>query len=161
MFYYQASVSSALASVRLIMTYIDSGWLIRSLHKWSASMLVLSMIVHIFRVFVTGGFKAPRELTWYSGVLLAVFAVSFGVTGYSLPWDQVGYWACKIVTGVPEAIPGVGTLLVLLLRGDVNLGQTTLTRFYTIHTFVLPFVGLLVLLFHFIMIRGQGISGPS
>jgi cytochrome b6 len=84
------------------------------------------MILHIFRVYLTGGFKKPRELTWVTGVTLAVVTVSFGVTGYSLPWDQVGYWACKIVTGVPEAIPVVGSLLVELLRGSVSVGQATL-----------------------------------
>lgn len=86
--------------------------------------------------------------------------VSFGVTGYSLPWDQVGFWAVKIVTGVPDAIPVVGTALVEALRGDVSVGQNTLTRFYSLHTFVLPLVTAVVMLIHFLMIRKQGISGP-
>ena len=86
--------------------------------------------------------------------------VSFGVTGYSLPWDQVGYWACKIVTGVPEAIPVVGPLLVEVLRGGVGVGQATLTRFYSAHTFVLPLLTAVFMLAHFLMIRKQGISGP-
>nr|YP_003795329.1 cytochrome b6 [Chromera velia]ADJ66571.1 cytochrome b6 [Chromera velia] len=160
-FYYKPSVVDALSSVDAIMNSINFGWLVRSLHKWSASMMVLSMILHIFRVFITGGFKAPRELTWVTGVLLAILTVSFGVTGYSLPWDQVGYWACKIVTGVPEVIPFIGPVLVLFLRGDVNIGQYTLTRFYSLHTFFLPFIVVIALLAHFLMIRNQGISGPS
>jgi cytochrome b6 len=86
--------------------------------------------------------------------------VSFGVTGYSLPWDQVGYWACKIVTGVPDAIPVVGNLLVNVLRGGVSVGQSALARFYSAHTFVLPVVAVVLMLTHFIMIRKQGISGP-
>jgi len=118
------------------------------------------MILHSFRVYLTGGFKTPRELTWVTGVTLAVLTVSFGVTGYSLPWDQVGYWAVKIVTGVPEAIPVVGASLVELLRGGVSVGQTTLTRFYSLHTFVLPLLTAVVMLMHFLMIRKQGISGP-
>ena len=77
-----------------------------------------------------------------------------------LPWDQVGYWACKIVTGVPEAIPVVGSLLVELLRGSVSVGQATLTRFYSAHTFVLPVAAAVLMLTHFLMIRKQGISGP-
>ena len=84
----------------------------------------------------------------------------FGVTGYSLPWDQVGYWACKIVTGVPEAIPVVGTLLVEVLRSGPSVGQSTLTRFYSAHTFVLPVAAAVLMLAHFLMIRKQGISGP-
>jgi cytochrome b6 len=159
-FYYRPSVVDAFASVEYIMTSVNFGWLIRSIHRWSASMMVLMMILHVCRVYLTGGFKKPRELTWVTGVTLATVTVSFGVTGYSLPWDQVGYWACKIVTGVPEAIPVVGSLLVEVLRGGQSVGQNTLTRFYSAHTFVLPLVAAVLMLAHFLMIRKQGISGP-
>ena len=159
-FYYRPTVTEAFASVQYIMTEVNFGWLIRSVHRWSASMMVLNMILHVCRVYLTGGFKKPRELTWVTGVALASVTVSFGVTGYSLPWDQVGYWACKIVTGVPDAIPVVGGLLVEVLRGGVRVGQSTLTRFYSAHTFVLPVVAVVLMLTHFVMIRKQGISGP-
>ena len=159
-FYYRPTVTEAFASVQYIMTEVNFGWLIRSVHRWSASMMVLNMILHVCRVYLTGGFKKPRELTWVTGVALASVTVSFGVTGYSLPWDQVGYWACKIVTGVPEAVPVVGSLLVKVLRGGVSVGQSTLTRFYSAHTFVLPVVAAVLMLTHFVMIRKQGISGP-
>jgi cytochrome b6 len=159
-FYYRPTVTEAFASVEYIMTEVNFGWLIRSVHRWSASMMVLNMILHVCRVYLTGGFKKPRELTWVTGVALASVTVSFGVTGYSLPWDQVGYWACKIVTGVPDAIPIVGGLIVQVLRGGVSVGQSTLTRFYSAHTFVLPVVAAVLMLTHFVMIRKQGISGP-
>jgi len=159
-FYYRPTVTEAFVSVQYIMTEVNFGWLIRSVHRWSASMMVLNMILHVCRVYLTGGFKKPRELTWVTGVALASVTVSFGVTGYSLPWDQVGYWACKIVTGVPDAIPLVGDLLVRVLRGGVSVGQSTLTRFYSAHTFVLPVVAVVLMLTHFVMIRKQGISGP-
>ena len=159
-FYYRPTVTEAFSSVEYIMTSVNFGWLIRSVHRWSASMMVLNMILHVCRVYLTGGFKKPRELTWVTGVLLASVTVSFGVTGYSLPWDQVGYWACKIVTGVPDAIPIVGGLIVQVLRGGVSVGQSTLTRFYSAHTFVLPLVAAVLMLTHFVMIRKQGISGP-
>jgi cytochrome b6 len=159
-FYYRPSVADAFASIEYMMTQVNSGWLIRSIHRWSASMMVLMMILHVFRVYLTGGFKKPRELTWVTGVILASVTVSFGVTGYSLPWDQIGYWACKIVTGVPEAIPVVGGNLVELLRGGTSVGQGTLTRFYSLHTFVLPLITAVFMLAHFLMIRKQGISGP-
>ena len=126
--------------------------------------MVLVLILHILRVYLTGGFKKPREVTWVSGVLLAVLTVSFGVTGYSLPWDQLGYWACKIVTSTPEAfdnfIPGVGKFILIALRGKLTVGQTTLTRFYSVHTFVLPLFTLTFMLIHFALLRKQGISGP-
>ena len=159
-FYYRPTVTEAFASVQYIMTEVNFGWLIRSVHRWSASMMVLMMILHVFRVYLTGGFKKPRELTWVTGVILSVITVSFGVTGYSLPWDQVGYWAVKIVTGVPDAIPVIGSFVVELLRGSVGVGQPTLTRFYSLHTFVLPLLAAVFMLMHFLMIRKQGISGP-
>ena len=143
---------------------IHLGWFVRSIHRWSSGSMVLILILHVIRVYLTGGFKKPRELIWISGILLATTTVSFGVTGYSLPWDAVGYWACKIVTAVPEAlddlIPEAGKLLVVSLRGGFSVSQTTLTRLYSIHTFVLPFITLSLLVLHFSMLRKQGISGP-
>ena len=94
----------------------------------------------------------------------AVTTVSFGVTGYSLPWDQVGYWALEIVTSLPEAlddfIPGLGKISLLSLRGTFSVSQATLTRFYSIHSFLLPLVSLILLILHFSLLRKQGISGP-
>ena len=84
---------------------------------------------------------------------MAVITVAFGVTGYSLPWDQVGYWAVKIVSGVPAAIPIIGDFMVELLRGGESVGQSTLTRFYSLHTFVLPWSLAVFMLMHFLMIR--------
>ena len=122
-------------------------------------------MIHIARVFLTGGFKKPREIIWISGVLLACISASFGVTGYSLPWDQIGYWACKIVTAVPEAFDvvfdGLGSGVVLVLRGASSVSQPTLTRLYSLHTFVLPVLTLVLVLINFSMLRKQGISGPQ
>lgn len=160
-FHYRPTITEAFNSIQYIMNDAALGWLIRSLHRWPASMMVLLMILHAFRVYLTGGFKRPRELTWMTGNVLAVLTVTFGVTGYSLPWDQTGYWAMKIVTGVPEAIPGIGSLIAVLLRGGVGVGQATLTRFHSLHTFVLPLLTAVFMLMHFLMIRKQGISGPS
>ncbi|XP_047268000.1 cytochrome b6-f complex subunit 4 [Capsicum annuum] len=111
------------------------------------------MILHVFRVYLTGEFKKPHELTWVTGVVLAVLTASFGITGYSLPRDQIGYWAVKIVTGVPDAIPVVGSPLVELLRGRASVGQSTLTCFYSLHTFVLPLLTAVFMLMRFPMIR--------
>jgi cytochrome b6 len=162
--YYRPTVVEAFSSVQLILYHVNLGWFIRSVHRWSSGVMVLVLILHVSRVYLTGGFKKPRELIWISGVILAVCTVSFGVTGYSLPWDQVGYWACKIVTATPEAlddfIPGVGKILLIILRGGFSVSQITLTRFYSIHTFVLPLVTLVLELIHFSMLRKQGISGP-
>jgi cytochrome b6 len=162
--YYRPTVVEAFPSVRLILYAVNLGWFIRSVHRWSSGVMVLVLILHIYRVYLTGGFKKPRELIWITGVILALTTLSFGVTGYSLPWDQIAYWACKIVTSTPEAlddlIPAVGKTLVLALRGGFSVGQSTLTRFYSVHTFVLPLLTLVMVVVHFSMLRKQGISGP-
>ena len=159
-FYYVPEVSTAFLSVKLIAESVNNGWIVRSMHRWSASMMVLFLILHVFRVYLTGGFKKPREITWVTGIVLAVITASFGVTGYSLPFDQTGYWALRIVTGVPDALPAIGGLTVSLLRGGSSIAQGTLSRFYAVHTLVLPLVITAGLLIHFLLIRKQGISGP-
>lgn len=162
--YYRPTVVEAFRSVRTILSQVNLGWLTRSMHRWSGGCMVLVLVLHMSRVYLTAGFKKPRELTWITGVILACMTVSFGITGYSLPWDQTAYWACKIVTAVPEALdnllPGVGFVSVLTLRGSYSVRQGTLTRLYSLHTFVLPLVSLMLMLIHFSMIRKQGISGP-
>ena len=130
--YYQPTVVEAFASVQLILAHVNC-----LLNLFIAGL-------HIARVYLTGGL--------------------FGVTGYSLPWDQVGYWACKIVTSVPEAfdnlIPGIGKIFSLRLRAGFSVNQSTLTRLYSIYTFVFPLVTLILVIIHFSMLRKQGISGP-
>ena len=162
--YFRPTVIEAFSSVELIVTSINLGWLIRSLHRWSSGIMFQLLILHVSRVYLTGGYKKPREVTWITGILLALITLSFGVTGYSLPWDQVAFWACKIVTATPKAvdelIPSLGTNLVLLLRSGYSVSQLTLTRLYSIHTLLLPSSTLVLLLVHFILLRKQGISGP-
>ena len=162
--YYHPTIVEAYLSMQVILLQSSFGWLIRSIHRWSSAMMSLFIILHVARVYFTGGFKKPREVTWISGLVLALLTFAFGVTGYSLPWDRIAYWACKIVTSVPETfdslIPGVGKFLVLALRGGLWVNQYTLTRLYSIHTFFLPLLSFTLLLVHFLIIRKQGISGP-
>ena len=161
---YIPTVASAFISVDFLSYHMILGWLIRSCHRWASNVMMTFLILHVMRVYLTGGFKKPRELIWGTGIIGSLIVVSFGVTGYSLVWDQVGYWACKIVTAVPECLDlvlaPIGSTLVLLLRGGQAVSQMTLTRFYLLHTFVFPLCTLVVLLLHFTMIRKQGISGP-
>lgn len=163
--YYRPTVVEAFSSVMNILHTVNIGWFIRSIHRWSSGLIQISLMIHVSRVFLTGGFKKPREFIWITGVLLAVFSASFGVTGYSLPWDQVGYWACKIVTAVPEALDslfeGLGSSVVFILRGASSVSQASLTRLYSLHTFVLPVFTVILVLIHFSMLRKQGISGPQ
>ena len=163
--YYQPTVVEAFPSLQLILYHVNLGWFIKSIHRWSSGVIQVILILHIARVYLTGGFKKPRELIWITGIILALTTLSFGVSGYSLPWDQVGYWACKILTSVPEALDkimaGIGEISVLRLRGGFSVNQSTLTRLYSIHTFVLPLLTLILVIIHFSMLRKQGISGPQ
>ena len=160
MFYYQPILDRAWDSVEFINDEVPFGFHIRNIHYHGSNAMVLLAVLHMYYQYFSGRYKIRNEVLWMTGVILAVVTVSFGVTGYSLPWDQVGYWACKIVTGVPEAVPVVGTPLLYMLRGGVSVGQSTLTRFYSAHTFLLPVVAAALMLAHFLMIRKQGISGP-
>ncbi|KAA3469426.1 cytochrome b6 [Gossypium australe] len=115
-----------------------------------------------FLVQVATGFAMTF---YYRPTVIEAFAfVQYIMTeanfGYSLPQDQIGYWAVKIVTGVPKAIPVIGSPLVKLLRESASVGQSILTRFYSLHTFVLPLLTVVFMLMHFLMIHKQGISGP-
>jgi cytochrome b6 len=134
------------------MTKVNFGWLIRLVHLWLASMMVLMKILHVF--------KKPRELMWVTSVILNVLTVSFGVIGYSLSFYQISYWAVKIVTSVPEVIPIIGSPLVKLLHGSVGVGGSTLICFHSLHTFILPLFTAVFMLMHFPMIRKQGFLGP-
>ena len=126
--------------------------------------MVCVLIQHVMCTYLTGGLKRPRELIWVTGIILAVMKISFGVTGYTLPWDQLGYWACKIVTLVPEAldilVPGIGLVFVLMVRGGFSMRSGRLSRLYSIHTFLPPILSSILMTSHFSMLRKQGISGP-
>ncbi|KAI3664693.1 hypothetical protein L1987_89534 [Smallanthus sonchifolius] len=137
-FYYRPTVTDAFASVQYIMTEANFGWLIRSVHRWSAK------------------YDGPNDDP--TCVVLAVLTASFGVTGYSLPWDQIGYWAVKIVTGVPDAIPVIGSPLVELLRGSASVGQSTLIVFIVYTLLYCRLLTAVFMLMHFPMIRKQEYS---
>nr|QQP17299.1 cytochrome b6 [Selaginella exaltata] len=160
-FHHRPTVAEASGPARYTMTEVNFGRLIRSVHRWSASMTVPMMILHVSRAYLTGGSKKPRESTWVTGVILAVLTVPSGVTGHPSPRDQIGHWAVKTVTGVPEAIPVIGSPLVELSRGSVSVGQSTSTRFHSLHTFASPLPTAAFMPMHFSTIRKQGIPGPS
>nr|UFP91584.1 cytochrome b6 [Selaginella erythropus] len=159
--HHRPTATEALGPVRYTMTEVNFGWFIRSVHRWPASTMVSMMIPHASRVYLTGGSKKPRESTRVTGVVLAAPTVSLGVTGHPSPWDQIGHRAVKIVTGVPEAIPVIGSPSVELPRGSVSVGQSTSTRFHSSHTSASPPLTAAFMPMHSPMIRKQGIPGPS
>nr|YP_009589615.1 cytochrome b6 [Selaginella pennata]QBL76198.1 cytochrome b6 [Selaginella pennata] len=159
--HHRPTATEALGPVRYMMTEVNFGWLVRSVHRRPASTMVSTMIPHAPRVYPTGGSKKPRESTWVTGVVPAALTVSPGVTGYPSPRDQIGHRAVKIVTGVPEAIPFIGSPSVESPRGSVSVGQSTSTRFHSSHTSASPPLTAAFMPMHSPTIRKQGIPGPS
>jgi len=162
--YLAPTVGDACASAALLELSAGGAWLPRSAHRWASGALLAGCLLHVSRVYLTGGFKKPRELAWGSGAALALLALAFGVTGYSLPRDQVGFWALQIVSAVPEAVdgvlPGPGAGTVFPARGGFSVGQGTLSRARAAHTLALPAGAALAGLAHAALIRKQGIPGP-
>ena len=159
-FYYQPTPEGAYASIQYIETQVLFGSAVRAIHHWSANGMVVVVVAHMLRVFITGAFKAPRELNWMSGVFLLVLTLAFGLTGYLLPWDQTAFWASTVATEIAGAEPGIGNLALVLLRGGWEVTAVTLSRFFALHVLVLPAVIVLFLVAHFLMIRRQGIARP-
>lgn len=157
--YYIPSESGAYQSIRYIDEKVYLGWVMRSLHKWSANLMVVCLVIHMIRVFVTGSYKKPRELNWVAGSLLLIITLGFGFTGYLLPWDQKAYWATVVGTSMAGTIPLFGHYLSILLRGGLDVNGSTLLRFYSLHVLWLPLVSFILLWAHFHMVRQQGISG--
>src|SRR5262245_3578594 len=156
--YYAASPDHAYDSVQFIEREVASGQLIRGIHHWAASAMVLLVFAHMLRVFASGAYKYPREINWLLGVGLLAIVLGFGFTGYLLPWDQKAYWATQVGTSMAGTAPFVGSLMVSVLRGGAQLGAATLTRFYAVHVLWLPvLLGVLVLV-HLALVIRQGIA---
>jgi len=142
--YYTPSPDHAYDSIQYIMNDVAFGWLIRGIHHWGSSLMVLVVFIHMVRVFATASFKYPRELTWLVGVGLFLFTVGMGFTGYLLPWHQQAYWATTVGTQIAGSVPFIGDFVLKALRGGPDLSALTLQRFFSAHIWVLP--GLLVAL---------------
>ncbi|MGA2192193.1 MAG: cytochrome b N-terminal domain-containing protein [Nitrospirota bacterium] len=157
--YYIPAQSEAYASIRFIDEKIPLGWLMRSMHVWSATGMVAFVMLHMIRVYVTGSYKDPREMNWVVGMFLFVLTMAFGFSGYLLPWDQKAYWATTVGTAMPGTVPLIGGFLVGIVRGGADVTGITLIRFYVLHVYIFPVISMLLLWAHFHMIRRQGISG--
>jgi quinol-cytochrome oxidoreductase complex cytochrome b subunit/mono/diheme cytochrome c family protein len=157
---YAPSVQTAWPSVKFIQDEVPLGWLIRGAHHWGASLMVILLLVHMVQVFVWGAYKRPREFTWMVGVLLLICALGLAFTGYLLPWDQKAYWATKVGLGMISTTPGIGDGLRTLLQGGPQLGNLTLTRFFTLHAFVLPGLMVFLIVVHLYLFRLHGVTTP-
>ncbi|HEX9780534.1 MAG TPA: cytochrome bc complex cytochrome b subunit [bacterium] len=158
--YYQPSAEHAFESVRFIMTKVEFGWLVRSVHAWAANVAILSAFVHLASTFFLKAYRPPRELTWVSGALLFFLLMGFGFTGYLLPWNTLAYFATKVGTEISAAVPGIGPVIGTMLRGGPEVGAATIRRFYWLHIAILPIALLGLLGAHLAMIQMQGMSRP-
>ena len=160
MLYYRPSAEEAFESVEFIMTTVPFGWLIRSLHSWSANLMVFFAFVHLATVYFTKGYRRPREITWITGCLLLFLAMGFGFSGYLLPWNQLAFFATRVGTDIAGAFPLVGEWMVRFLRGGDRVSGGTLSRFYGWHVAILPFITTALLGFHLLLVQIQGMSVP-
>jgi cytochrome b6 len=158
--YYRPSATEAFESVQYIMAEVPFGWLIRSIHSWGANLFVGAVVLHLVSVFFLKAYRAPREMTWISGVFLLFLSLGFGFSGYLLPWNELSYFATKVGTDVPAQIPGIGPLLSRILRGGSDVTGATLSRFYGIHVAILPAVSTLALGLHLLLVQKKGMSVP-
>jgi quinol-cytochrome oxidoreductase complex cytochrome b subunit len=158
MIYYVPSPDQAFDSVLYITTQVPAGWLIRGVHHWGASLLVVLSVLHMVRVIIYGAYKFPREVTWFTGVGLLIVVIGFGFTGYLLPWDQKAFWATTVGTRIAEVTPVIGESLLRIMRGGQELTAVTLARFFGVHVWVLPVILLGLLGIHLYLIVRLGIS---
>lgn len=158
--YYRPSSAEAYDSVQFIMTRVPFGWLIRSIHSWSANLMVAAAFVHLFSVLYLKAYRKPREITWISGMVLLLITMGFGFTGYLLPWNELAFFATRVGTDIPGAIPVVGDAIVTFLRGGPDVTGATLTRFFGIHVAVLPALTTAVLGLHLVLVQYHGMSVP-
>lgn len=158
--YYRPSAEEAFESVQFIMTEVQFGWLIRSIHSWSANLMIATLMCHLFSVYFTQAYRKPRELTWVTGMALFGIALFFGFSGYLLPWNTLAYFATKVGTDVAGQIPVAGHLVLRILRGGVDVTGATLSRFYAIHVAILPLLTTGLLGLHLFLVQKQGMSVP-
>src|SRR4029077_18504001 len=154
--------AAAYNSVLFIQNSVYLGWLIRGVHFWAANILIVMVVIHMFRVYWTGSYRAPRELNWMVGVLMLLLILALSLTGYLLPWDTKAYFATEVTIKIAGLAPPaqLGAFIKEILQGGPVVGPPTLQRFFTLHVFVLPALIVLLMYVHFRFIRAHGISEP-
>ncbi len=160
MLYYRPSAEEAFESVEFLMTTVTFGWLIRSIHSWSANLMIFFAFLHLASVYFLRAYRAPRELTWVSGCLLFFVLLAFGFSGYLLPWNQLAFFATKVGTDIAGSVPIIGEWTLRFLRGGDHVGGGTLSRFYGWHVAILPALAAVLLAFHLVQVQIQGMSVP-
>src|SRR5215813_12590648 len=159
--FYKPGEATSFDSVEFIMREVDYGWLIRYLHSTGASAFFIVVYLHMFRAFLYGSYKAPRELLWLFGmaVYLALMAEAF--MGYVLPWGNMSFWGAQVIVNLFGTIPGIGPGLVEWIRGDYGIADATLNRFFALHVAAIPLALLLLVVLHLVALRMSGSNNPD
>ena len=161
MFFYIPSVDRAYQDILSIENSVAFGQLVRNMHRWGAHLMVLTVFLHMMRVFYHGAYKPPREWNWAVGVFLLFCTLWLSFTGYLLPWDQIAFWAVTVGTQMAAYAPAISAESNLFLLGNIEVGQETLIRFYVFHVIAFPLIAATFMVIHFWRIRKDGgISGP-
>jgi quinol-cytochrome oxidoreductase complex cytochrome b subunit len=156
MFYYRPSAELAFSDIAALETNVRFGMLMRNLHRWMAHGMVISVFLHMMRVFYTGAYKPPREFNWVVGVILLVLTLVLSYTGYLLPWDQLAIWAVTVGMNMAGSAPVLGDESRLVMLGGFEVGPSALIRFYTLHVIGLPLLAAIFMAVHFWRIRRDG-----
>jgi ubiquinol-cytochrome c reductase cytochrome b subunit len=155
---YAPTPGEAWESLRYVVTQVTAGSIIRGLHHWGASAMIIVVVVHMAQTFLWGAYKKPREATWILGVVLLLLTLAFGLSGYLLTWDNRAYWATMVTTHISALAPG-GAILLRILGTDGNsIGRVTFARFYAAHVTLLPLIMGLLILCHVILVRKHGVT---
>lgn len=157
---YVPAADEAYASLEYLNQQQDFGWFLRALHFWSASGMVVMVVIHMTQVFLFGAYKYPRELTWMVGVVLLALTLGMGFTGQVLRWDQDAYWGIGVGASMAGRVPILGPAIVHLLLGGPTVGGETLSRFFALHVFILPGLLIASLVVHLYLVLRLGVSEP-
>ncbi|MEX1138210.1 MAG: cytochrome bc complex cytochrome b subunit [Bacteroidota bacterium] len=158
--YYKGSEELAFESIQFIMSKVQFGWLIRSIHSWAANLFILAAMIHMFSVMFEKAYRKPRELTWISGMLMFFIGLGFGFSGYLLPWNELAFFATKVGTDIAGVIPVIGEPILEFLRGGPDVTGATLSRFFGFHVAVFPGLFTILLGLHLVLVQRQGMSEP-
>ncbi len=158
--YYKSGEALAFESIQYIMSKVQFGWLIRSIHSWAANLFILTALIHMFSVYFEKSYRKPREMTWLTGMLMFLLALGFGFSGYLLPWNELAFFATKVGTDIAGVVPFIGKPLMVFLRGGDEVTGATLSRFFGFHVAVFPGIFTVLLGIHLVLVQRQGMSEP-
>ncbi len=156
MLYYQPAIPNAYYNMKDLQYVVSNGMFLRNMHRWAAHLMVITVFLHMLRVFYNGAYRRPREFNWVIGVFLFLLTLLLSYTGYLLPYDQLAYWAVTVGANIVKYVPVLGKHLRFILLGGNNIGEYTLVRFYVLHCVILPLLMTALIGVHFWRIRKDG-----